>query len=792
LVLSIILFVITGAYRPSLRNGFVNWDDDVHLYENIHVKNLSLENLVGMFTSTINKTYIPLTTLSFAVEHAVFKDNPFVYHLNNLIFHILTVMLIYWFAVEMGLSFIGAGITALLFGIHPMHVESVAWITERKDVLYAFLYMLSLCFYVRYVKNSSIFYFTAACALGVLSMLAKPMALSLPLIFLIVDWFVRRPLNRSGAYLEKIPILLVIAALGLMTYLPHARGFESSAGEGILIWLWTFSFYLKQFLFPMYLVPIHRLPLPVSLNTEYALAAGIFLLVILLLRRFRKSRWFVFSMLFYVGSIFFLLRFDNAADVNIVADRFMYLPSLGFCLLFGFLCERLLSHQDAGKMWMRRLLLVSLVLLGFAFSMRTFQQTRIWRDSVTLWYYQLTINPREYIALNNLATVLRDELPFQRAEQYYRHLNQLRKRGANLDDVDSSAMTNLLKVKYISALYHRAMDIKPDYIDAYYNMGNLFFDLQEWEKAVPYYAQVLAMDADHKDAKLNLAKVYLTEAEFEKAQTLFEEIVAQDPMDEEFYSNIILAIQDVLTWRGPDLKIENIRQGFLERYVELARRHPNSAGSFFNLGNLYSQTGDFQRAAESFQTALKQDSRNTQILYNLANTYDELGDDQRAVETYRQVIQLDPGFEKAHLNLGVAYTRLGQIAEARESFEKAIVLNSKDANAYYNLGYIQEMSAQFPAALNSYQEAIKLDPAHTEAYYNMGNVLVVLKDMNAARASYESAVSLNPKHLDALVNLSILSYRQKDMAAAIKYCDEARILGYDAPKEYLDALSEYR
>ena len=180
-IISIVLVTVI-CLLPVLQNGLLQWDDRVHLTENRQVKSLSLENIGNIFTSTVSDTYIPLTILSFAIEHHFAGWNPFVYHLDNLILHLLVVVCVYIFILQLGFSKLTAFLATMVFAIHPTRVESVAWVTERKDVLYGMFYMLALNSYLKYVKSRKMRFYVISIFMGIFSILAKPMALSLPLI----------------------------------------------------------------------------------------------------------------------------------------------------------------------------------------------------------------------------------------------------------------------------------------------------------------------------------------------------------------------------------------------------------------------------------------------------------------------------------------------------------------------------------------------------------------------------------------------------------------------------------
>src|SRR3989338_6618178 len=194
-----IVILVIFAYSPSLRNQFVNWDDDAHFLANPFVQSFNLQEI---FTTTVNGIYIPLTSLSFALEYHFFKAAPFIYHLDNLLLHLAVTVMVFLFCLRGGSSLPAAGEAALIFGPHPVHVESVAWVTERKDVLYALFYMAALLSYTRHIQllqdktgRKKRWPFIATVIFGFLSVLAKPMALSLPFILFLLDWFSRRKLT---------------------------------------------------------------------------------------------------------------------------------------------------------------------------------------------------------------------------------------------------------------------------------------------------------------------------------------------------------------------------------------------------------------------------------------------------------------------------------------------------------------------------------------------------------------------------------------------------------------------
>ncbi|MCA9409485.1 MAG: hypothetical protein KC733_12400, partial [Candidatus Omnitrophica bacterium] len=310
--LGAILVLVFFSYIAALNNDFVNWDDGPHLVDNLSVRSLSLENIKNIFKSTISKTYIPLTTLSWAVEYSFIKYNPFYYHLNNLLLHLANVALIFTLARQIGLSYLASGFASLLWGIHPMHVESVVWVTQRKDVLFTVFYLLGLNSYWRYLKKGRMALYFLTLVFGFLSILAKAMALSFPVVLVLCDYLYRRK-KSLGLILEKVPFFCYVIPITWITLSANTNimAVDQNFGQSILTFLWTFIFYLKKFAWPQWLGPAYTLPDPISLgNSAFLISVIGFVLLLGAIIVFRRKKLFIFSLFFYSVTIFPILRYE--------------------------------------------------------------------------------------------------------------------------------------------------------------------------------------------------------------------------------------------------------------------------------------------------------------------------------------------------------------------------------------------------------------------------------------------------------------------------------------------------
>lgn len=384
------------AYLPALRNDFVNWDDDATIVNNPLLAKISTQNLLDIFSLERSSAglgnYNPLTIFSFYLERWLGGSlSSTMIHFDNVLLHAVAVFLVVRVLMAMGIGSAGAFVGGLLFGIHPMRVESVAWATERKDVLFAVFFFAALLYYIRWVKsqengqNNQKWYLLAV-VLALLSCLAKVQAVALPLAMLTLDYWFRRPFNVKTVALEKAPFWLFSIAFGLINlYTLSLMGATDNSVthftliDRLCIGAWSFCVYLYKLLIPFPMLPLYVYPkqLQVWIYASPFLFAGISYLVWQLHRR--GQRIWVFGFLFFFFNVMFLLQVQTAGQ-GYLADRFTYVAYFGFFAIVASLYGQANQVEAVQNKWKTGLTALALIYL-----VMTYFQIGIWKNSGTLW-----------------------------------------------------------------------------------------------------------------------------------------------------------------------------------------------------------------------------------------------------------------------------------------------------------------------------------------------------------------------------------------------------------------------
>jgi len=334
-----VVIITAIAFIPSLSNGFVDWDDPHYVTGNDAIRDLSLRNLGKIFTSSFIGCYCPLAISSYAVEYHFAGLNPFVYHLDNYLMHLMATALVFCFIYLLSRKTDIAFLSALLFGIHPLHVESVAWVAERKDLLCAIFYLLALITYLVYLKKKKAQYYYLVFLCMMLSLFSKPMAVTLPLIFMLLDYFNDRKIDKRSV-LEKIPFFAVALIFGIGNLYFQAKFGATGLTEGLSFRVYFFLkaivFYLGKIFAPLNLsamYPYYHVTPERFSEVKYYIMILLFLFAVVFLSR-KYSKKVIFGSAFFIITILPVLKIVPAGEV-FVADRYMYLPSIGIFFILA-------------------------------------------------------------------------------------------------------------------------------------------------------------------------------------------------------------------------------------------------------------------------------------------------------------------------------------------------------------------------------------------------------------------------------------------------------------------------
>ncbi len=562
-VMVIIVLVVSTLciYLPALNAQFLNWDDQAHLVNNHATQQLDIPHVKEAFTQVVQLVYMPLTTLSWTIERAIVGLNPMLYHATNIVIHAINACLVWQLALRLGLLPLGALMAVLLFAWHPMKVESVAWVTERKDVLCAMFYLLTLIKWVDYRRNSSMKNYAWVLLMAVLALLSKPMAISLPLVLLVMDWLIVKKLTWQHVK-DKIIIFLCAIAIGWITYQHHVRYPIDDLLRNAAVFVYTIIFYPVKFFIPIQLTPIYTLPTPIGFQQPiYLVSLLAVLLSVITVVFLRKHRWLIFAVMFWVSSIFFLWRYDEAHDINIVADRFIYIPSIGACLALGVLA------QSLHKKW-QLIFLSGLIMLAVLSA----NQVRVWHDSITLFSHAIIINPVNTVALNDRAGA------YDAIHRYDLAIND----------------------------YDAILKFKPTDADTFMNRGLVFQAAGEHQQAVKDFTAVVGIYPNYARGYLKRGVSFLKLKQFDEAITDFTHTIHLTPDDADAYYN-----------RGLAYLKQGKNDQALDEFNKAIKYQPNMAVAFNNRGVLYAKRHDYTQARRDFKQALTLDSSNRDAAFNL-------------------------------------------------------------------------------------------------------------------------------------------------------------------------------
>ncbi len=590
LLISLFLIVATVlVFWPVRNHEFLNYDDNVYITENAQVKGgLTLKGSIWAFTTTHAANWHPFTWLSHMLDCDLYGLAPGGHHLTSVLFHMVNALLLFFILHRMTKALWVSGFVAALFAFHPLHVESVAWVAERKDVLCTFFWMLTLGAYLYYVEGPGVGRYSLVVSFFVLGLLAKPMVGTLPFVLLLIDYwplrrfrsgpskdetdskgpsqmdFRKRKFSALGLFSEKIPLFVLSAASSIVTYLAQQKGGGLKSIEAyplatrVVNAMVSYAGYIRKLVWPEGMAFFY--PYPETFPIWEVVGSILLLSCIsfLVVRYARKNPFLLVGWLWYLGTlvpVIGLIQVGNQA----MADRYTYIPLVGLFIMVGMGFPCLLGRWRYRKVFLGASMGLTLLLLMII----TRLQIDHWRNNFTLFEHALQVTSDNFLAHNNLGVAV--------AEQG--------------------------KIEEAIAHYREAIRIKPNYLDAHYNLG------------------------------VNLTK----QGRYEEAMDHYREALRISPHDAETHNKV-----------GILLAREGKHREALGHFAEALQFKPGFAAARYNLGLALAEQGEYQKALPHFAEALRLNPDFPEAHFSLGMTYRIIGDWDSAMKEYGILRRINP------------------------------------------------------------------------------------------------------------------------------------------------------
>jgi tetratricopeptide (TPR) repeat protein len=652
------LTIITLAvYWPVHNYEFIRYDDDAFVFKNAVVQSgLSLQNIKWAFTTVHYSYWHPLTWLSLMLDCSLFGVKPGPMHLVSVAFHVANTLLLFIVFSRMTKRLWPSAFVAVLFAIHPLNVESVAWIAERKNVLSTFFWFLTMLAYVRYVERPSIGRYIVTLIAFAFGLMSKPMLVTLPFVLLLLDYW---PLNRirntryaiRNTILEKLPFIFLSAVLCVITFLAQRQvgavavlPFKARFPNAIVSYL----SYIEKLFVPLNLAVLYPHPAGFIPLTKFIICALVLLLLsVFLLYYGRRYKYLAFGWLWYLGTLVPVIGLIQVG-AQAMADRYAYVPLIGLFTIIAFGAADLSQVISYRRLRFLVLCLGSCVLC-LACIVITSIQLKYWQNSILLFEHTLSVIESDN---DSIMADADDLIRNGRLEEAARLLTE--------------------KIKSI-----------PNSPEIHNNFGNAFRDLKKTDEAIVQYLIALRLSPYFSKARYNLAQALIFKGNYDEAVEQYKIYADRD-------INNIALYQDLAR-----LLVEEGRfSDAAEQFQKVLVADPNSVEILANLGFALAQAEKNDQAVEYYYQALQIDPNNTLVHGRLALALAAVGKIDESIEHCRIVLAAHPDDVEMHNNLGILLQIKGKLDEAAESFKKALQIDPNFHPARDNLNALSKKQTQ--------------------------------------------------------------------------------------------------
>ncbi len=627
------------VYAPIKDFQFINYDDNLYVTGNSWVKQgLTWQGARWAMTALEGGSWHPLTWLSHMLDVQLFGLNPSGHHLTNLLLHMANVLLLFGVLQQMTGAVWRSAWVAALFALHPLNMESVAWVAERKNVLSTLFWLLTIWAYVSYVKKPGWQRYLGVMGAFVLGLMAKPMLVTLPCVLLLMDYW---PLGRLGKdskefwerlprlAAEKLPLFIPVAAISVVTIVGQSQIGALSSWEGLSLGIRVanavaaYGIYLKKMVWPINLAVFY--PHPGNSLAVWPVALAALLLVILSLGVWwqgRRSHYLVVGWCWYLGTLFPVSGLIQVGGQS-MADRYTYIPFMGLFIITVWGAADMMRNRG----WRREWFIVAALCMLMPLTVLSRVQLSYWRNTSALFEHALLVNPNNPVAHNFLGLESMGKMEFAQAQQQFME----------------------------------AIKISPKYATAYNHLGLALLEQERFDEAVERFTQTLKLNPDFVDALNNLGLVWLRKGNFREATVQLAQAMKVDPNYAPAYGNM-----------GLVLAAQERYEEAIDRYNRALEIAPNSYDNLNNLGLALMATDRLNQAVAHLSKAQKLNPNNVEAYANLGLALAKAGRTEEAAQRLSEAIEIQPQFAQSYYYLGLVRTAQERIPEAIENYRAAL------------------------------------------------------------------------------------------------------------------------
>jgi tetratricopeptide (TPR) repeat protein len=599
LVLGILNILV---YAQVWQHDFVSFDDPQYVTENVHVKaGLTWAGVRWAFTTGEVGNWHPLTWISHMLDVQLFGVRPGPHHLTSLVLHVVNSLLLFGVLWRLTGAQYRSAFVAALFALHPMHVESVAWISERKDVLSTFFWFLGVWAYTDYVREKKWTRYALVLLCLTLGLMSKPMLVTFPFALLLLDyWPLQRRLD-ARLIVEKIPLFALVAASSVVTFLAQSRSGAVSALAALPLTsrvanaAIAYVGYIRKIVWPTQLAVLY----PYSRDFGWRLGVAVVLLiaVTILAISARRHRYVLVGWLWYLGTLVPVIGIVQVG-IQSMADRYTYVPSIGLFIIVAWGVPDLLVALP----WRRSALLAAAAVVISACALTARAQVQYWKDSLTLWEHAAGVTPRD----------------------------------AHVETALGSVLSEKGNVAEATAMFMDALELEPSFAEAHNKLGVALADQGHVAEAIPQYEAAIRFKPSLAEAHYNLGNALAAQAKLDEAIAQYHDALRLRPDDAATHNGLGSALDD---------------QGRLDdaiaEYQQSIQLNPQFADAHNNLGAARAKQGRVDDAIAEFLEALKLNPKQADAHYNVAVMLNQKGRTTEAVQHLEEALRLKPNHQGA-------------------------------------------------------------------------------------------------------------------------------------------------